>query len=170
MLHVYTFTPLDSVCFSTLDTSGAQGSKTYSKPLQPPPLHENNICWLRLISSSAARFVTCMAIFLKKIHIYIFLNSPATNILTNTGIVSIFCVYKTQIAEQTSHTFWTVDFYKGVDNDKEIHALLKEYEMGKIVQDVEHFTAMRHDMVDEHPNVQNLEKVLDRILEYILKT
>jgi len=111
-----------------------------------------------------------MAIFLKKIHIYIFLNSPATNILTNTGIVSIFCVYKTQISEQTSHTFWGVDFYKGVDNDKEIHALLKEYEMGKIVQDVEHFTAMRHDMVDEHPNVQNLEKVLDRILEYILKT
>ena len=92
--------------------------------------------------------------------------------------MSIFCVYKTQISEQTSHTFWkqtshtfwTVDFYKGVDNDKEIHALLKEYEMGKIVQDVEHFTAMRHDMVDEHPNVQNLEKVLDRILEYILKT
>ena len=106
--------------------------------------------------------------FKKNTHIYILKFS--SYILTNTGIVSIFCVYKTQIAEQTSHTFWTVDFYKGVDNDKEIHALLKEYEMGKIVQDVEHFTAMRHDMVDEHPNVQNLEKVLDRILEYILKT
>ena len=69
-----------------------------------------------------------------------------------------------------SHNFWELDFYKGVDNDKEILILLKEYEMGTIVQDVEHFTAMRHDMVDEHPNVQNLEMVLDRILEYILKT
>ena len=66
MLHVYTFTPLGSVCFSTLDTSGEQGSRTYSKPLQPPPLHENNMCGLRLISSSAARFVTRMAIYSKQ--------------------------------------------------------------------------------------------------------
>jgi len=65
-LHVYTFTPLGSVCFSTWDTSGAQGSRTYSKPLQPPPLHENNMCGLRLISSSAARVVTRIAICTKK--------------------------------------------------------------------------------------------------------
>ena len=46
LLQVYTLTPLGSVCFSTLSMSGVQDSRTYSNPLQPPPLHENNICLL----------------------------------------------------------------------------------------------------------------------------
>ena len=43
MLQTYRFNPLDSVCTSTFFTVGEHDVKTYSNPLHPPPLHENNM-------------------------------------------------------------------------------------------------------------------------------
>ena len=41
ILQVYSCTFLNT-CVSTLDGFSTTGSSTYSKPLQPPDLHENN--------------------------------------------------------------------------------------------------------------------------------
>lgn len=59
-------------------------------------------------------------------------------------------------------------FYKDVENVKEIQTLFKEYDIEEIAKDIEHYSAMYGDLVAEHPHIPNLEKVMERMLSFLL--
>ena len=60
------------------------------------------------------------------------------------------------------------NFYKDVENVKEIQAVFKEYEIEEIAKDIEQYSAMYGDLGDEHPHIPNLEKVMERMLSFLL--
>ena len=51
---------------------------------------------------------------------------------------------------------------------KSIKVIVKEYELEDVMKDPEDFGEMFGDLVDEHPHIKNLDKVLERMLIYAI--
>ena len=55
-------------------------------------------------------------------------------------------------------------FYKNIPNRVQIESILKPYDMKECMSDSEFFGEFYLDLVDEYPNVPNLQMVLERML------
>lgn len=60
------------------------------------------------------------------------------------------------------------DFYKEVPNRAEIEALLEPYDLIECMSDLDFFPEFVQDLIDDHPHIQNLNTVLERMLRYAL--
>ena len=56
------------------------------------------------------------------------------------------------------------DFYKNIPNRVQIEFILKPYDIKECMADSEFFGEFYWDLVDEYPNVPNLQIVLERML------
>ena len=56
------------------------------------------------------------------------------------------------------------DFYKGIQNRAQIISIFEPYNILECMSDTEFFGELTEDLAEEHPNVPNLRKVLDRML------
>ena len=56
------------------------------------------------------------------------------------------------------------DFYKCIQNRTQIMRIFEPYNILECMSDSEFFSELTEDLADEHPNVPNLKKVLDRML------
>lgn len=55
-------------------------------------------------------------------------------------------------------------FYKHIPNRVQIEAILNPYNMKECMADAEFFGELYWDLIEEHPNVPNLQIVLERML------
>jgi len=61
------------------------------------------------------------------------------------------------------------DYYKNVPNRAEIETLLAPYDMEECMEDIEFFPELVSDLKDDHPHIENLHTVLDRMLAAALE-
>tara|TARA_B110000977_G_C10997939_1_gene462660 strand:+ start:743 stop:946 length:204 start_codon:yes stop_codon:yes gene_type:complete len=61
-----------------------------------------------------------------------------------------------------------MDYYKDIDNTDEIKVIVKEYKLEDVMKDTEDFGEMIGDLVDEHPHIKKLDKVLERMFIYAI--
>tara|TARA_B110000093_G_C12968023_1_gene410679 strand:+ start:1775 stop:1984 length:210 start_codon:yes stop_codon:yes gene_type:complete len=60
------------------------------------------------------------------------------------------------------------DFFKGIDNHVKIKHILKEYEVQyEAEEDLEFFDELQDGIMEDYPNISNLEVVLKRIVIYL---
>lgn len=56
------------------------------------------------------------------------------------------------------------NFYNGIQNRAQIIRIFEPYNMSECMSDSEFFGEFVEDFADEHPNIQNLKTVLERML------
>jgi len=62
-----------------------------------------------------------------------------------------------------------VNFYKNIHNREEIETLLRPYSIQECMSDIEFFPELVQDLIEDHAHIENLDKVLDRMLSHSLK-